>query len=86
MLADGWSRSPWQNGYVERLIGPIRREALDHLVVFGEAQLRGVLKSYAAYLQRSPYTPFIEEECAGVSAPAEARQYNQRPHPRRTFK
>jgi transposase InsO family protein len=35
-------RSPWQNGYVERLIGSIRRESLDHLVMFGEAHLRDV--------------------------------------------
>jgi hypothetical protein len=34
-------RSPWQNGQVERLIGSIRRESLDHLIVFGEAHLRG---------------------------------------------
>jgi transposase InsO family protein len=31
--------SPWQNAYVERLIGTIRRECLDHMIVFGEAQL-----------------------------------------------
>src|SRR6202047_2406647 len=42
-------RSPWQNAYVERLIGSIRREALDHLIVFDEAQLRRVLKNYASY-------------------------------------
>jgi transposase InsO family protein len=42
-------RSPWQNGHVERLIGSIRRESLDHLVVFGEAHLRVVLKTYASY-------------------------------------
>jgi transposase InsO family protein len=42
-------RSPWQNGHVERLIGSIRRESLDHLVVFGEAHLRSILKTYAAY-------------------------------------
>ena len=42
-------RSPWQNGHVERLIGSIRRESLDHLVVFGEAHLRDVLKNYASY-------------------------------------
>jgi hypothetical protein len=42
-------RSPWQNGHVERLIGSVRRESLDHLVVFGEAHLRGVLKAYASY-------------------------------------
>jgi transposase InsO family protein len=43
------ARSPWQNGHVERLIGSIRRESLDHLVVFDEAQLRRVLKNYASY-------------------------------------
>jgi transposase InsO family protein len=42
-------RSPWQNGHVERFIGSIRRESLDHLVVFDEAQLRRVLKNYASY-------------------------------------
>jgi len=42
-------RSPWQNGHVERLIGSIRRESLDHLVVFGEAHLHYVLKAYAPY-------------------------------------
>jgi transposase InsO family protein len=42
-------RSPWQNGRVERLIGSIRRESLDHLIVFDEAQLRRVLKNYACY-------------------------------------
>ncbi len=42
-------RSPWQNGHVERLIGSIRRESLDHFVVLGEAHLRGVLKCYASY-------------------------------------
>ena len=42
-------RSPWQNGHTERLIGSIRRECLDHLVVFGERHLRHVLLSYMAY-------------------------------------
>jgi transposase InsO family protein len=42
-------RSPWQNGYVERLIGSIRRECLDHFVVIGEAHLHRVLKAYASY-------------------------------------
>jgi transposase InsO family protein len=45
-------RSPWQNGDVERLIGSIRRECLDHLVVFAEVDLRRVLKSYASYYNR----------------------------------
>ena len=44
-----WAFSLWQNGHVERLIGSIRRESLDHLIVFGDAHLRGVLKAYASY-------------------------------------
>ncbi len=47
-------RAPWQNGHVERLIGSIQRESLDHLVVFGEAHLRGVLKAYALYYNEVP--------------------------------
>src|SRR5215218_1546711 len=42
-------RSPWQNGYAERLIGSIRRECLDHVVVFGERHLRHVLSCYIDY-------------------------------------
>jgi transposase InsO family protein len=42
-------RSPWQNGYVERLIGSIRRECLDHMIAWNEAHLRHVLEAYAAY-------------------------------------
>jgi transposase InsO family protein len=41
--------SPWQNGFVERLIGSIRRECVDHIIVLGEMHLRRVLKSYADY-------------------------------------
>jgi len=42
-----WSpRSSWQNGYAERLIGSIRRECLDHIVVIGEQHLRHILMCY----------------------------------------
>ena len=41
--------SPWQNGFAERLIGSIRRECVDHIIVLGEAHLRRTLKSYARY-------------------------------------
>ena len=41
--------SPWQNGFAERLIGSIRRECVDHIIVLGEVHLRGILKSYAQY-------------------------------------
>jgi transposase InsO family protein len=42
-------RSPWQNAYVEGLIGSIRRECVDHIVVFGERHLRHALLSYMNY-------------------------------------
>jgi hypothetical protein len=42
-------RSPWQNGYAERLIGSIRRECIDHVIVFGECHLRHPLRSYPNY-------------------------------------
>jgi transposase InsO family protein len=42
-------RSPWQNGYAERLIGSIRRECVDHVVVLGERHLYHVLQSYLQY-------------------------------------
>jgi transposase InsO family protein len=42
-------RSPWQNGYAERLIGSIRRECIDHVIVFGECHLRHLLRSYLNY-------------------------------------
>ena len=41
--------SPWQIGFAERLIGSIRRECVDHVIVFGESHLRQILMKYAAY-------------------------------------
>ena len=46
------ARSPWQNPYVERMIGSIRRECLDHLVVLNERQLRRILSEYIAYYNK----------------------------------
>ena len=43
------SGSPWQNGFAERLIGSIRRECVDHVVVLSEAHLRRILAKYADY-------------------------------------
>ncbi len=42
-------RSPWQNPYLERLIGSIRRECLDHVIVLNEEHLRRILRKYFAY-------------------------------------
>jgi transposase InsO family protein len=41
--------SPWQNGFAERLIGSIRRECVDHMIILGEAHLRRILRAYARY-------------------------------------
>src|SRR6202163_1856146 len=41
--------SPWQNGFAERLIGSIRRECVDHIIVLGEMHLRRILRFYARY-------------------------------------
>src|SRR6202022_2779580 len=46
-------RSPWQNAYAERLIGSIRRECVDHVVVLGERHLRHVLLSYMEYFNEA---------------------------------
>ncbi len=46
-------RSPWQNGHAERLIGSIRRQCLDHIVIFGEAHLRRILAAYTGYYTES---------------------------------
>ena len=46
-------RSPWQNPFVERMIGSIRRECLDHLIVIDERHLRCILASYFDYYHRS---------------------------------
>src|SRR5712671_4058794 len=46
-------RSPWQNPFVERMIGSIRRELLDHVIVLGERHLRRLLQSYFAYYHQA---------------------------------
>jgi transposase InsO family protein len=46
-------RSPWQNPYVERFLGSLRRECLDHVIVLNEASLRRIIRSYFQYYERS---------------------------------
>src|SRR5262245_53639904 len=46
-------RSPWQRAYVERVIGSIRRECLDHVIVLDQKSLRRTLRSYFYYYHRS---------------------------------
>ena len=50
-------RSPWQRAYVERMIGSIRREYLDHIFVFDEASLRRILAAYFDYYNYASYCP-----------------------------
>lgn len=47
------NRAPWQNGYVERLVGTLRRECLDHVIVFGDRHLRRILTEYLTYYHES---------------------------------
>jgi transposase InsO family protein len=68
--------SPWQNPYAERLIGSLRRECLDHLIVFSEAHLRRVLAWYVLYYQRARTHLALEKDAPvprRVQRPTEGR-------------
>jgi len=56
-------RSPWQNPYVERLIGSVRRECLNHVIVFNERHLRRVLGSYMAYYHTARTHLALAKQC-----------------------
>jgi transposase InsO family protein len=56
-------RSPWQNAYVERLIGSIRRECLDHIIIFNEHHLRRVLSSYFQYHHQTRTHLSLGKDC-----------------------
>src|SRR5262249_10547115 len=75
--------SPWQNGFAERLIGSIRRECLDHIVVFGEAPLRRILRSYARF-QRHQDPSITGQGCAGFSPGSADREHQIVPDPGQT--
>jgi transposase InsO family protein len=62
--------SPWQNGFAERLIGSIRRECVDHIVVLGEMHLRRVLKSYARYYNETRTHRSLDKD-APISRPVQ---------------
>src|SRR5438552_4910459 len=61
--------SPWQNGFAERLIGSIRRECVDHIVVLGEKHLRRVLKSYARYYNETRTHRSLDNKDGPLSRP-----------------
>jgi transposase InsO family protein len=57
------ARSPWQNAYVERIIGSIRRECLNHVIIFDERHLRGVLSSYFHYYHKTRTHLSLDKDC-----------------------
>src|SRR6202158_2219909 len=57
------ARSPWQNAYVERVIGSIRRECLDYIVICNERHLRRVLSTYIDYYHRSRTHLSLDKDC-----------------------
>ena len=61
---------PWQNAFAERLIGSIRRECLDHMIVFGEVHLRRILSAYATYYNASRTHRSLDKD-APVSRPVQ---------------
>jgi putative transposase len=56
-------RSPWQRAYIERLIGSIRRECLDHLIVFNEHGLKRHFQAYFAYYHRTRTHLALQKDC-----------------------
>ena len=56
-------RSPWQNPYVERMIGSIRQECLDHMIIFSERHLRRALREYLDYYHRSRTHLGLAKDC-----------------------
>jgi transposase InsO family protein len=62
--------SPWQNPYAERLIGTLRRECLDHILIFGERHLRRLLASYSSYYNTSRTHRSLDKD-APVSRPVQ---------------
>lgn len=62
--------SPWQNGVAQRLIGSIRRECVDHIIVLSEAHLRRILRSYSRYYNDTRTHRSLDKD-APVSRPVQ---------------
>jgi transposase InsO family protein len=78
-------RSPWHNPFVERVIGTLRRECLDHVIVWNERSLRRTLARFLDYYHGGAPTPLIGEGCAHSTRPTTTRCWRNRrsPTPRR---
>jgi Integrase core domain len=74
-------RSPWQNACVERAIGSIRRECLDHIVIFNERHLRRVLSSYVDYYQRTRTHLSLDKDCPDLRPDPTTQDRKSRRHP-----
>jgi Integrase core domain len=79
-------RSPWQNAYIERLIGSIRRKCLDHVIIFDERHLCRVLSSYFQYYHKTRTHLSLDKDCPQTrpNTPAHRRQDYRLPKGRRT--
>ena len=75
------ARSPWQNPYVERLIGSIRRECLDHVIIFNDNNLRRVLRQYFRYYHECRTHLGLEKDCPNTRSvqPPESGLINSEP-------
>ena len=74
----------FDNGVAERLIGSIRRECLDHIIVLGEAHLRRILNSYARYYNETRTHLALGQGRAPIAHREEGRANSLPPNPRRT--
>ena len=79
-------RSPWQNPYAERLIGSIRRECLDHVIIFNDRHLRRVLSSYFPIPSRHSNASFARQGLPAASSHTTlfGRQHHCLPRGRRS--
>ena len=75
------ARSPWQNPYVERLIGSIRRECLDHVIIFNDNHLQQVLRQYFRYYHECRTHLGLEKDCPNTRSvqPPESGLINSEP-------
>jgi transposase InsO family protein len=76
---------PWQNGYGERLIGTVRRECLDRMLIFGESHLRRTLSAYAVYYNQmrthsDAHAFAVTEGCAVASTSPTVWRPRRHPH------
>jgi hypothetical protein len=71
---------PWQRAFIERVIGTVRRECLDHVIVFNEASLYRHVKSVRGLLSRVENTPVAGQGCAGATPRPGAATWPDRCH------